>query len=79
MSEYDEDEPHTPKELAQVRVERATRDAWLAMNELIGLRNDPIAGPFVAEQARHLNSIKANVDLILSHIEVGQPKLRAVS
>lgn len=74
----DDDEPHTPKELAQVRVERATRDAWLAMNELIGLRNDPVAGPFVADQVRHLSSIKTNVDLIISHIDV-QPKLRAVS
>lgn len=73
------EEPKTPKEIAEVRVDRAVRDAWLAMNELAGLRNDPVAAPYVAEQTRHLSSIKTNVDLILSHIEADAPKLRAVS
>lgn len=72
-------EPLTPRELLQERVERASRDAWLAVHELTGLENNPEASGFVAEQERHLSSIKTNVDLILSHIEAKRPKLRAVS
>lgn len=63
------DEPRTPKEIAEVRVDRAVRDAWLAMNELVGLENDPDAASYVAKQLRHLSSIKTNVDLILSHAQ----------
>jgi hypothetical protein len=39
------EEPQTPKEIAQVKVEMAARDAWLAVQELSRLRNDPIAKP----------------------------------
>lgn len=39
------DEPQTPKEIAQVKVEMTARDAWLAIQELSKLRNDPIAKP----------------------------------
>jgi hypothetical protein len=44
---YDDmgDEPQTPKEIAQVKVETTARDAWLAVQELSKLRNDPIAKP----------------------------------
>lgn len=72
-------EPLSPKELLQERTERAARDAWLAVHELVGLENNPDACDFVAEQERHLNSIKTNIDLILSHIAVRRPLLRAVS
>jgi hypothetical protein len=39
------DEPRTPREEAQVKVEMAARDAWLAAQDLNRLRNDPIAKP----------------------------------
>jgi hypothetical protein len=39
------DEPQTPREIAQVKVEMAARDAWLAVQDLAKLRNDPIAKP----------------------------------
>lgn len=39
------DEPQTPKEQAQIKVEMTARDAWLATQDLTKLRNDPIAKP----------------------------------
>lgn len=39
------DEPQTLKEIAQYKVETATRDAWLAIQELSALRSDPVAKP----------------------------------
>jgi hypothetical protein len=39
------DEPQTPKEIAQYKVEMAARDAFLAVQELARLRSDPIAKP----------------------------------
>jgi hypothetical protein len=39
------DEPQTPREQAQYKVEMAARDAFLAVQELSRLRNDPIAKP----------------------------------
>lgn len=71
-----EDEPKTPKEIAQVKVERAVRDAWLAMQELVTLEGDPIAAPFIKTQESEIWAIKTKTDLVLSHIRT---PLRAVS
>ncbi len=83
MSEYDDplddESPKTPKEKLHERVHLAARDAWLAMNELAGLRLDPEAAPFVEEELSRLSSVKTNAELILSHVSVSGPRLRAVS
>lgn len=70
-------EPRTPKEIAQVKVEQAVRDAWLAMSELVKLENDPDAAPFVKTQEADIWTIKTKADLVLSHIRA--PRLQAVS
>ena len=57
-------EPLTPDELLRKRVDRATCDAWLALHELAGLSADPAACGHIAQQRRHLCSIRANADLI---------------
>lgn len=70
------DEPLTPQEIAQVKVERAVRDAWLAMHELVSLESDPVAAPFVRTQEDDIWAIKSKADLVLSHLRA---PLRAVS
>lgn len=62
MNEHNE--PLTPDELLRKRVDRATRDAWLALHELAGLAADPAACGHIAQQRRYLCSIRANADLI---------------
>lgn len=61
-------EPQTPKEIAQVKVEMAARDAWLATSELVKLRSDPIASEFVAKVEGDLWSIKTRVDTLISEL-----------
>lgn len=70
------DEPHTPKEITQVKVERAARDAWLAMSELVALAADPDAARFVTDQEGDIWSIKTKAELVLSKIHA---PLQAVS
>jgi hypothetical protein len=79
------DEPQTPKEIAQYKVEMAARDAWLAASELYKLRLDPIAKEFYSAQVEgDLWSIKARIDSIIDDIrgERGEfmmkPALRVV-
>jgi hypothetical protein len=63
------DEPQTPREIAQVKVEMAARDAWLATAELVKLRADPIASPcFTPKVEADLWSIKSRVDLLISEL-----------
>ena len=63
------EEPQTPKEIAQYKVEMAARDAWLATAELVKLRSDPIAGPcFTPKVEADLWSIKSRVDLLISEL-----------
>jgi hypothetical protein len=63
------DEPQTPREQAQYKVEMAARDAWLATSELVKLRADPIAGQFFDGKVEgDLWSIKARVDLLVSEL-----------
>lgn len=74
-------EPRTPKEIAEHKVAMAVRDCWLAMGELCRLRNDPIAGEFVAVHETDLWSIQTQVALVLSDIETSRaphPKLTVV-
>jgi hypothetical protein len=66
-------EPLTPDELLRARVDRATRDAWLALHELAGLAADPAACGHIAKQRRHLCSIRANADLIARQCEAAPP------
>ena len=77
MSENDE--PHTPKELAQVRVERATRDAHLALSELEGFVADPIAEEFVRTQAKYLTEIHAKAAFLDGYVEGAATPLRRAS
>lgn len=70
-------EPNTPAEIAQEKVERTVRDAWLCMKEIAGMEADPIARQFLKSQEADLWSIKTTADLVLSHMN--EPKLRAVS
>jgi hypothetical protein len=63
------DEPQTPREIAQVKVEMAARDAWLATAELVKLRADAIAAPcFTPKVEADLWSIKGRIDLLISEL-----------
>jgi hypothetical protein len=63
------DEPQTPREQAQYKVEMAARDAWLATAELLKLRSDPIAAPcFSPKVEADLWSIKGRIDLLISEL-----------
>jgi hypothetical protein len=63
------EEPQTPKEIAQYKVEMAARDAWLATAELVKLRADPIAADFFTPKVEaDLWSIKGRVDLLISEL-----------
>jgi hypothetical protein len=63
------EEPQTPKEIAQHKVEMAARDAWLATAELVKLRTDAIAsGCFTPKVEADLWSIKSRVDLLISEL-----------
>jgi hypothetical protein len=63
------DEPQTPKEIAQYKVEMAARDAWLATSELVKLRSDAIAAScFTPKVEADLWSIKNRVDLLISEL-----------
>ncbi len=76
------DEPLTPSELAQHKVAMAVRDAWLATAELVRLRCDPVAAPFVASAEGDLWSILNRAQLLVSEIRAEQdnaPKLKVVS
>jgi hypothetical protein len=63
------EEPQTPKEIAQYKVEMAARDAWLATAELVKLRTDAIASAcFTPKVEADLWSIKSRVDLLISEL-----------
>ncbi len=63
------DEPRTPREQAQYKVEMAARDAWLATAELVKLRSDAIAAPcFTPAVEADLWSIKGRIDLLISEL-----------
>jgi hypothetical protein len=63
------EEPRTPKEIAQYKVEMAARDAWLATAELVKLRADAIAAPcFTPKVEADLWSIKGRIDLLISEL-----------
>jgi hypothetical protein len=63
------EEPQTPKEQAQIKVEMAARDCWLAASDLYKLRLDPIAKEFFSAQVEgELWSIKARIDSIIDDI-----------
>jgi hypothetical protein len=63
------DEPQTPREQAQYKVEMAARDAWLATAELVKLRSDPIAAPcFTPKIEADLWSMKSRIDLLISEL-----------
>lgn len=63
------DEPQTPREQAQYKVEMAARDAWLATAELVKLRADPIAAScFTPKVEADLWSIKGRIDLLISEL-----------
>lgn len=71
-------EPQTPREQAEHKVERASRDAWLATRELCSFRADPLAAEFVARQEAEIRQVLFYAQLILSHIDETKPKLRIV-
>ncbi len=79
------DEPQTPNEIAQHKVEMAVRDGWLATAELFKLRCDPIAASFFTEKVEaDLWSMKMRIDTVIDdlraeHGERKLPKLRMVS
>jgi hypothetical protein len=73
------EEPQTPKEIAQYKVEMAARDAWLATSELVKLRSDPIAGEFVARVEGDLWSIKTRVDTLISELRATDDKATNVA
>lgn len=63
------EEPQTPKEIAQYKVEMAVRDAWLATAELLNLRNDPIARDFFTARVEgDIWSMKSRIDLLISEL-----------
>jgi len=63
------EEPQTPQEIAQYKVEMAARDAWLATAELVKLRADTIAAPFFTPRVEaDLWSIKGRIDLLISEL-----------
>jgi hypothetical protein len=63
------EEPQTPKEIAQYKVEMAARDAWLATAELVKLRADAVAAPcFTPKVEADLWSIKGRIDLLISEL-----------
>jgi hypothetical protein len=63
------DEPQTPKEIAQYKVEMAARDAWLATADLLNLRNDPIAREqFTPRIEGDLWTMKTRIDTIISEL-----------
>jgi hypothetical protein len=69
MEEDMGEEPQTPKEIAQYKVEMAARDAWLATAELVKLRADPIAHDYFTPKIEaDLWSIKNRVDLLISEL-----------
>ena len=62
------EEPNTPEELAQDRVARAVRDAWLASAELYRLRLNPETARFLAKEEGELWSIHGRVKSIIDEI-----------
>jgi len=65
------EEPQTPAEIAQVKVEVAARDAWLAIQELAKLRNDPIAKPaFTPRVEADLWSAYNTLNATLTYIRI---------
>lgn len=69
------DEPCTPKEIAQDKIGRAVRDAYLATAELIKLRSDPVAGPlFTSRDEGDLWSIKTRVDVLCSDLRADETR-----
>ena len=62
------DEPHTPEELAQDRVARVVREAWLASAELYRLQLDPVTAPFLAREEGELWSIRGRVSSVLEEM-----------
>ncbi len=75
-----DDVPMTPKELAEVKVDHAVRDCWLASAELVKLKaQDVHAAPFILRAEGDLWSIKLRIDLLLSEIRATEPQLKVVS
>jgi len=74
------DVPMTPKELAEVKIDHAVRDCWLASAELVKLKaQDVHAAPFILKAEGDLWSIKLRIDLLLSEIRATEPQLKVVS
>lgn len=74
--EDDMGEPSSPKEIAQYKVEMATRDAWLASAELFRLCCDPIAKEFFTPRVEaDLWSVKSRIDTIISDLRAGKGEL----
>ncbi|RTL52918.1 MAG: hypothetical protein EKK40_07155 [Bradyrhizobiaceae bacterium] len=68
-------EPSTPKEIAQDKIARAVRDAYLAMGELVKLRSDRVAGPlFSASDEADLWAIKLRADLLVSDLRADESR-----
>lgn len=66
-----------PKEQAEIKVDYAIRDAWLAITEAHKLMNDPVARPYVMKQRADLWSMKTKLDLLLSAIDAIESKKEA--
>jgi len=83
------DEPQTPREQAQIKVEMTARDAWLAAQDLSKLRNDPVAKPaFTPRVEAELWSAYNELGALLTCIRIDNgeeplprhsPKLRVIS
>lgn len=61
-------EPTNPQEIAQDRVARAVRDAYVATAELYKLRLDPLTAPLLAKEEGELWSIHGRVKTVLDEI-----------
>lgn len=61
-------EHFTPKEEAQIRAELTVRDAWLAVTEASKMFGDPIARPYIVQQADDIMSMRTKLDLLASAI-----------
>jgi hypothetical protein len=74
MSDF---EDFTPREQAEVKAERAVRDAWLAVTEACNLHKDPIARPVIERQFDDLMSMRTKLDFLCSAIDVSRERSAA--
>lgn len=63
-------EDFTPREQAEVKAERAVRDAWLAVTEACNLFDDPIARPILEREIDDIDSAHTKLMRLLTKLGI---------